>query len=200
MQIVNVPVDSVIPYDSNPRNNQNAVQYVANSISEFGFKVPIILDANNVIVAGHTRYLAAKSLGLETVPAIIADDLTEEQVKAFRIADNKTAEQSDWNLLKLSKEIIGIDFDLEDFGFSDIEIDNLESLGNDFFGTSEADEADIAPNMYAPNVFPRESNVTVTGQQVERAKERLENRFSSQMVSEHRKIICPHCGEEFEID
>ena len=126
-------IDDIVPYDNNPRNNSKAVEYVANSIRQFGFKVPIVVDKNNVVVAGHTRLMAAKELGLETVPAVVADDLTEEQVKAFRIADNKTAEQSDWNLLRLSKEIIDIDIDLEDFGFGEIELDNLESLGSDFF-------------------------------------------------------------------
>jgi Predicted transcriptional regulators len=133
VEIREMSIDDIVPYDNNPRNNSKAVEYVANSIRQFGFKVPIVVDKNNVVVAGHTRLMAAKELGLETVPAVVADDLTEEQVKAFRIADNKTAEQSDWNLLRLSKEIIDIDIDLEDFGFGEIELDNLESLGSDFF-------------------------------------------------------------------
>jgi ParB/RepB/Spo0J family partition protein len=77
------------PYEKNPRRNDASVEYVANSIKEFGFKVPIVIDRDGVIVAGHTRYKAAKKLGMEKVPCIVADDLSEAQIKAFRLADNK---------------------------------------------------------------------------------------------------------------
>ena len=201
IKITMMDLESMTPYDNNPRSNESSVEFVANSIRDFGFKVPIIVDKDGVIVAGHTRYLAAKSLGLDKVPTIIADDLTPEQVKAFRIADNKTAEQSDWNLLKLSKEIIDLDFDLGDFGFSDIEIENLESLGNDFFGTPKIpDEVDYSPNVYTPNLAPSESKAIVDDDQVEKAKIKQEQKFLSQSVSTHRTIICPHCYKEFEID
>lgn len=78
MEIREMSIDDIVPYDNNPRNNSKAVEYVANSIRQFGFKVPIVVDKNNVVVAGHTRLMAAKELGLETVPAVVADDLTEE--------------------------------------------------------------------------------------------------------------------------
>lgn len=91
MQIEEMRVADLIPYENNPRKNDEAVEAVAASIKEFGFKVPIIVDADNVIIAGHTRLKAAQLLGMETVPVIRADDLTDEQVKAFRLADNKTA-------------------------------------------------------------------------------------------------------------
>lgn len=118
MNIIEKHIDELIPYENNPRHNEDAVQYVANSIKEFGFKVPIIIDKNDVIVAGHTRLLAAKDLDMDTVPCIVADDLTEEQVKAFRIADNKVAEYSTWDdeLLQLELGDIG-EFDMGDFGF-----------------------------------------------------------------------------------
>src|SRR5699024_9376686 len=97
------------------------------SIKEFGFKVPIIVDENNVIVAGHTRKLAAQSIGMDEIPVIIADDLTEEQIKAFRLADNKVAEFSEWDFDLLSDEINGLDIDMDDFGFDEIEEkDNVE--------------------------------------------------------------------------
>lgn len=80
MQIVYKKINDLIPYEKNPRNNDDAVEYVSNSIKEFGFKVPIIIDKNNVIVAGHTRYKASKKLNLDEVPCIIADDLTDEQI------------------------------------------------------------------------------------------------------------------------
>ena len=93
MKIIEKKVEELIPYVNNPRNNEAAVDFVAASIEEFGFKNPIIIDKDGVIVAGHTRHAAAKKLGLELVPCIMADDLTEQQIKAFRLADNKTAEQ-----------------------------------------------------------------------------------------------------------
>lgn len=126
MQIENIAISEIKPYENNPRNNDNAVDYVANSIREFGFKVPIIIDANNVIVAGHTRLKAAEKLGLSELPCIRADDLTEDQIKAFRIADNKVAEFAEWDLEKLSIEIEDIDLDMEQFGFDEIS-ENVET-------------------------------------------------------------------------
>lgn len=108
------------PYEKNPRKNDAAVKYVAESIKEFGFKVPIVIDSNGVIVAGHTRYKAAKKLKLETVPCIVADDLNEEQIKAFRLADNKVAEKAEWDFDLLSSELDELlDFDMSVFGFED---------------------------------------------------------------------------------
>lgn len=117
MDIINKKIDELIPYANNPRNNEEAVKYVANSIKEFGFKVPIIIDKNNEIVAGHTRLKAAKELGLKEVPCIIADDLTDEQIKAFRLVDNKVSEQSQWDFNLLDEELNDLDIDMEDFGF-----------------------------------------------------------------------------------
>ena len=134
MQIVNKKVDELIPYKNNPRNNDEAIPYVTASIKEFGFKNPIIIDKDNVIVAGHTRLASAKELGMEEVPCIIADDLTDEQIKAFRLADNKVAEKSLWDFNMLDKEIEelskmeDVGFDLKDFGFSDFE---LSMVGED---------------------------------------------------------------------
>ena len=108
MEIENKKVKDLIPYEKNPRKNDDAVQYVANSIKEFGFKVPIVVDKNNVIVCGHSRYKASKQLGLEEVPCIVADDLTDEQIKAYRIADNKVSEKSEWDFELLSEENFSI--------------------------------------------------------------------------------------------
>jgi DNA modification methylase len=108
-------------YDNNPRNNDKAIEAVANSIKEFGFKVPIVITSDNVIIAGHTRLLASRSLGLEEVPCIIADDLNEAQIKAFRLADNKTAELATWDLSKLEAELKDIDMDMLQFGFEELE-------------------------------------------------------------------------------
>lgn len=121
MQIKIVPIADIIPYENNPRKNTDAVQYVKNSIKEFGFRIPMVLDAENVIVCGHTRFLAAQELGMTEVPCTYADDLTEEQIKAFRLADNKTAEMSAWDFEKLEIELQDIpDIDMSDFGFSDM--------------------------------------------------------------------------------
>ena len=119
MNIKEYPIKELIPYENNPRNNKDAVEYVANSIREFGFKVPVVIDKDMVIVAGHTRLLAAKKLGLESVPGIVADDLTPDQIKAFRLADNKTGEFASWDFEKLEFELDELsDFDMEQFGFT----------------------------------------------------------------------------------
>lgn len=119
MEIVNVKINELKEYEKNPRKNDGAVEYVAESIRQFGFKVPIICDKEKVIVAGHTRYKAAKKLKMATVPCIIADDLTDEQIRAFRLADNKVGEFADWDIDLLGEELSDIlDIDMEDFGFS----------------------------------------------------------------------------------
>lgn len=128
MEIKTMEVENLVPYDNNPRNNDDAVQFVANSIKEFGFKVPIVIDKNHVIVAGHTRYKAALSLGLKSVPCIIADDLSQEQVRAFRLADNKVSEVSEWNEDLLSDELEALTFDMEKFGF---ELDDIIEIAID---------------------------------------------------------------------
>lgn len=121
MNIVELSVDDLKPYDNNPRKNDDAVPALAKSIEAFGFKVPIVIDKDNVVVTGHTRLKAAKSLGMKRVPCIIADDLTPEQIKAFRVVDNKVAELTEWDAPKLQLELDGLDgldFDMGNFGFS----------------------------------------------------------------------------------
>lgn len=119
MKIKDIMLGDLVEYENNPRNNDGAVQAVAESIKQFGFKVPVVVDSNNVIVAGHTRLRAARLLGLETVPCIIADDLTPEQVKAYRLADNKTGELAEWDFAALEMELAEIDFDMSAFGFDE---------------------------------------------------------------------------------
>lgn len=119
MQIIEKNIKELIPYEKNPRKNDQSVDKVANSIKEFGFKVPIVVDKNNIIVCGHTRYKAAKKLGLSVVPCVVADDLTDEQIKAYRLADNKVGEDSEWDMDLLGSELEDIlNIDMEDFGFS----------------------------------------------------------------------------------
>ena len=127
MQIISKNIEEIKEYENNPRNNDNAVEYVARSIKDFGFKIPIIIDKNNIIVAGHTRYKAAKELNLSEIPCIVADDLTDEQIKAFRLVDNKSAELADWNLELLNIElenIHDIDMNLYNFDLTEM-LDNV---------------------------------------------------------------------------
>ena len=131
MEIINMLLTDLVPYEKNPRKNDEAVKYVAESIRQFGFKVPIIIDKDGVIVAGHTRYKAAKNLKMKEVPCIVADDLSDEQIKAFRLADNKVAEKAEWDFNVLEDElwsIIGID--MEALGFVDDSV--LDEYGTDF--------------------------------------------------------------------
>ena len=124
MNIIKMKVEELIPYINNPRNIENAVDKVASSIAEFGFKNPIFIDKNNVVVNGHTRLLASKKLGLKEVPVIVIDDLTDTQIKAFRIADNKVAEYSKWDydLLNIELEQLEeLDFSMSNFGISTFE-------------------------------------------------------------------------------
>lgn len=143
-KVTYMDVDSLIPYANNPRLNDNAVDAVAASIKEFGFKVPIVVDGENVIINGHTRLKAAHKLGLRQVPVIVADDLTPEQVKAFRLADNKTSELAEWDLGKMDIELAEWDLgkldielaeiqdlDMNDFGFDEIEA-SVDDFGTDF--------------------------------------------------------------------
>lgn len=121
MEIRMMNIADVVPYEKNPRKNDEAVKYVAASIKEFGWKQPIVIDKDNVVIAGHTRLKAAKKLKLQEVPCVVADDLTEEQIKAYRLADNKVAEQAVWDFDLLSGELDSIvDIDMTDFGFADI--------------------------------------------------------------------------------
>lgn len=154
IEIVYKSVDELIPYVNNPRDNKNAVDAVASSIKNFGFKVPIVVDRENEIVTGHTRLLAAKKLGMSEVPVVVADDLSDAEVKAFRLADNKVAEISEWDWSLLNAEFeelksMNLEFDMAEFGFIDNDaldmsyIDELDENGlsmtkgeNDHFSMS----------------------------------------------------------------
>lgn len=117
MQVTMRKVSDVKPYDKNPRRNDGAVDAVAASIREFGFQQPLVVDKDGVLIVGHTRLKAAKKLGLEEVPVVVADGLSPEQVKAYRLADNKTGELAEWEENLLIQELAGIEMDMERFGF-----------------------------------------------------------------------------------
>lgn len=136
MQTVELMLAEIKPYENNPRYNDNAVDAVAKSIEEFGFQQPLVVDKDHVIIVGHTRYKAAQQLELETVPCVIADNLTEEQCKAYRLADNKVGELAQWDLEKLKIELDEIEMDMDGFGF--IELADLNVDG--FFEDAEPKE------------------------------------------------------------
>lgn len=133
MSIEYLPVDSIIPYKNNARKNEDAIPVVKASIEAFGFRVPVCVDRDNVLVYGHTRLMAAKELGYTELPVVRADDLTPAQVRAFRLADNIVAEKSGWDFEKLEKELNGITIDMSQFGFSASDIPNI----GDFFEDGE---------------------------------------------------------------
>ena len=139
MNVIEKPLSEIKPYEKNPRMNDEAVDYVAESIKNYGFKVPLVIDIGGVIVTGHTRYRAAQKLGLKTVPVIVASDLTDEQIRAYRIADNKTSDYSMWDNKLLLEE-------LEDIGdmFTGFDLPKLEGLGV----LDETDNAVIEENEY----------------------------------------------------
>jgi len=135
LKIQELDINKLIEYENNPRENEESVEPVAESIKQFGFKVPIVIDKNNVIITGHTRLRAARLLGLTKVPTIQAADLTEDQVKAFRLADNKTAELADWDITKLANELsVIVDFDMTAFGFMENEFSEVyaDDFGEEF--------------------------------------------------------------------
>ena len=144
--IVYLTLDEIKPYDNNPRNNTEAVKQVKKSLRDFGFQNPIIVDKDMVIICGHTRYEAAKELKLDSVPVIIADELTDQQVKAFRLVDNKTAEYAEWDYDKLMEEIANItDFDMGEYEFNLIEEeDDLEKIVEDTPPDPELEEEAIS--------------------------------------------------------
>lgn len=134
-QIQEVPIGDVKPYENNPRDNNGAVEATAKSIKEFGWQQPIVVDKDMVIIAGHTRLKAAKKLGLSKVPIVVADNLTEAQVKAYRLADNKVSETSIWDNKKLLQELEELDKLSEDvftgFESSDYFEDVLDESDNE---------------------------------------------------------------------
>ena len=133
MEVQNLKIDEIKPYENNPRNNLDAVDATANSIKEFGWQQPIVVDKDMVIIVGHTRYLAAKKLGYDTVPVVVASNLSDEQVRAYRLADNKTGELAEWDFKLLDTELQDIlDIDMSDFGF-ELDISEDEEVKEDDF-------------------------------------------------------------------
>lgn len=182
-----ININNLIPYENNPRINDNAVDAVAASIKEFGFKVPIVVDKNNVIVAGHTRLKAAQKLGLEEVPVIVADDLTEEQIKAFRLADNKVSELAEWDFSKLEAELSGLEMDMTQFNFDMKELSkefdkNKEVTEDDFNVDAELEKIE-EPTSKRGDVFQLEKHRLMCGDSTSKEDvEKLMNKNKADMV------------------
>jgi len=154
-------IDRVRPYEKNPRRNDKAVQAVADSIREFGFRQPIVVDGDGIIVVGHTRYKAAVKLGLKTVPVHVAADLTPQQARAYRLADNRTAENAEWDVDLLPIELGELrdeGFDLKLAGFSDKELaEYLREFDTDLEdGDADADAAETVRGPKCGHEFPVE--------------------------------------------
>lgn len=155
IQIVYRRVDELREYENNPRKNDKAVKAVAASIELAGFKVPMVIDTDGVIVAGHTRLKAAKKLGMTEVPCIIADDLSEDQIRAFRLADNKVSELAEWDFEKLEEEMAVLEktgIDMSVFGF-DVAEEGDGTDGDEMYST-KVSVPHYEPSMEeAPSLF-----------------------------------------------
>lgn len=169
-KIIYKKITDLKPYKGNPRINKNAVSKVADSIQNFGFNVPILITEEFEIISGHTRLKAAKNLKFEEVPCIILSDLNSTQVKQFRIADNKVAEESKWDFLQLATEIEELEeidgIKLSDIGFSGLEIENIKELLRE-------DEVEVK----------RTDKVTT-------------NQLARKVRQNNNIVTCPECGHE----
>lgn len=133
MQVQSIKISEVKPYENNPRDNDSAVGGVAESIKQFGWQQPIVVDKDNVIIVGHTRYKAAKQLHMKEVPVVVAKNLSDEQVKAYRLADNKTGEKAIWDNKELLDELGSIDMSKVFTGFTSADVfdDVLDETDNE---------------------------------------------------------------------
>lgn len=178
-----MPIGDVVPYEKNPRLNDQAVDAVASSIREFGFKVPIVVDDKGVVVSGHTRLKAAKALGLDEVPVIVADDLDDTKIKAFRLADNKVAELADWDeslLIKELEELTDLDYDMGQFDF-ELDLDDADGNGSGEDGSD--DIGDIPDNINVMETFALNVIVKDEAEQAELYEEMLGRGYEVKVVS-----------------
>tara|TARA_Y100001972_G_C7623477_1_gene312719 strand:- start:14 stop:1255 length:1242 start_codon:yes stop_codon:yes gene_type:complete len=167
MKIHEIDIDQVTPYNDNPRVNTDAINVVKKSLAEFGFQQPIVVDKDNVIIVGHTRLEAAKQLGFDKVPCLIADNLSDEKTKAYRIMDNKSAEYASWNYGLLTKEITDLleqDYDLEFTGFTDAELQDLGfDLNLESFVETPVTAEDEIPEISEDDPITKMGDVWILG-------------------------------------
>lgn len=197
VKVIAMAVKDLVPYANNPRNNEQAVDTVAKSIKEFGFTNPIVVDSDNVVINGHTRLLAAEKLGLEKVPVIRKEDLTPEQVKAFRLVDNKTSELSGWDFEKLDTEIAelqAMDFDMSEFELESSHNFNAEAY-SDFFedasSQSQIQEQSQDNSTQTEHGLEQSQELGRSAEPVSKAVEQEIDDTAS------REVVCPHCGKSF---
>lgn len=180
-------VIELTPYENNSRtHSEDQVAKIAKSIQEFGFNNPILIDEKGVIVAGHGRLLAAKKLGVFSVPTITLTGLTDDQRKAYLITDNRLAELGDWDhnlLLDEVNSLMDLDFNLDDIGLDDSFIGSLNSY-----------------EQYMPVLDPSKNQVDITENQVEKQEKKMGTAYQEKSEQNLIEIICPHCAEEFNID
>lgn len=181
-----IEIDKIIPYARNPRKNDQAIPEVLASINEYGFRQPIVIDKENVIVVGHSRWMAAKQLGYKLVPCHVAENLTPQQIKAYRIADNKTHEKAEW-----------------DYDLLTLELEEVEKLYTGFTDTDLHDlfdkEEEVEPPIkhFSPTLTPTQSFKEYDEDDVERSKTKVENAFNKE--SKKLYVVCPECAHEFTI-
>lgn len=221
-----VPLKDLVPYARNARTHSaEQVRQIAVSMTRFGFNAPVLVDASNGIVAGHGRVLAAQSLGLKDVPVVRLGHLSEDQKRAYILADNQLGMTAGWDMNVLAQELDAITSagagSLDGLGFSDEQVDALlaglnedvadltSGLGGepDPVSTAETGQPykpapEPAPppagEAFAPNYNPDSAPTSTTGADVDRARERLENQFAG--TKNQREMVCPHCAEVFYID
>lgn len=191
MEIKTIAIDSIKPYERNARHNAKAVDAVVKSIRANGYIAPIIVDENGVILAGHTRHKALKKMGVKEVECVVKEGLTEQQKKAYRIADNKTNELAEWDFELLETEInelLADGFDVDSLGFSDSEIENIIS-------STMQDVPEYKREVYTPPAQqPEENGFDYTNREKQFERPAAFPSFDDEIHTEHR---CPKCGYEW---
>lgn len=180
-------VADLVPYAGNARlHSPEQIDRISESIKNFGFTVPVLVAEDGTIIAGHGRVMAAKKLGLDEIPIIVAKGWTEEQQRAYGIADNRLAETSEWDMAALQAELAAIssagEYDLNSLGFSPEDIEQ------------------IAAGAFAPELLPETSVSQVTDADVEKAQEKLDDLGASKSEQKLLSVMCPHCATEFDVD
>lgn len=189
MEVKNIPIDKIIPYWNNARNNSKAIKPVEASIKKFGFNQPIVVDKNLEIICGHTRYFALMNLGYKEVPCIVAD-LDEEKARQYRIADNKTSEFATWDEEKLIRELrtMNVPIDMQDFFFEPI--DQLLGFDVNFTPTTDYEQTSgVEPIQKFKEEAERKEAEAF------KEKEKKIEESLSQETTEYIEMECPHCGK-----
>lgn len=211
MKVQEIEIDKIVPYWQNPRDNKKTVERLVKSIENYGFNVPLVVNKDMVLITGHARLKAAKRLGMNTVPCNVVN-LTDEQAKKYRIADNKIQELTDWKEDELFKELqeIGDKMELLDIGFNLDEIDDIvgdlepieEEPVTSSYSSAEptaAAQPVVTATIEATNYEDEEEKKKLEELLKKRELE-LEGRFVKESYEQHSKdnlIRCPHCGESF---